>query len=405
MSDTPPDLWQFVPLRDYQLPGLPARSAANNAWGSFKQLFRRPKADPAPFKQDKELSSLAEVRLAHLVAPIPNAALAKALELALHDWLEEKAANRACRFVISQPFCPQQQTLQSLAQHHQAPIIAAPTHHQILDNDPSWFNAWPSEAGFWVLPHLEHCYLRQAAGLNLLRQLFHRLDQGELGKGLIACDSWAWAYLQHILPLPRGQALTLQAFDAERLQRLFSQMVQPQAGRQVRFSNATTGRDIICVPSEQARPPGEELVQLAAYCRGNVALALHYWRERLRSEPDASLDTDAKDAANADQDSASSPLFEENLWVTQMLPEPNLPVGNSEEQILMLHALLLHGGLDAAMLAGVLPLSPNRSAAVLSQLYRAGLIGRQGPGWYLRPSAYASVRRLLRVQDYLVDEF
>jgi small conductance mechanosensitive channel len=45
---------------------------------------------------------------------------------------------------------------------------------------------------------------------------------GRLGKGIIGCDSWAWAYLQWVWPLAQPEALTMQAFDGEKLTRLFA---------------------------------------------------------------------------------------------------------------------------------------------------------------------------------------
>lgn len=40
--------------------------------------------------------------------------------------------------------------------------------------------------------------MRHAGGLTLVRRLLERAVSGQLGRGLIGCDSWAWAYLQKV---------------------------------------------------------------------------------------------------------------------------------------------------------------------------------------------------------------
>ncbi len=396
-EETP--LWEFVRPQEYQQPSLQARSAATNAWTRFKRLiYTPPEPETTPVKQENELRSLAEVRLAHLVAPLPTEDMAEALGQALGDWLNADTQIADSRLVIAQPFSFQSDGLIELARQKDLAVIPAPTAEQILNSDDDWFNHWPEPGHAWVLPQLEHCYLRHAHGLNLLRRLFQRIEHNQLGKGLIGCDSWALSYLRHVLPFPPHQALTLQAFDAERMLRLFSQMVQPKPGVQVRFFNTATGRDIISVPVEQQQPH-DELIQLAAYCRGNVGTALHYWRERLRSEP-------IEDEGTTATKDEPSPLHEEHVWVAQMLPEPTLPAGKREEQVLFMHALLLHGGIEESLLSETLPLSPNRCSAVLSQLRQAGLVSLTPSGrWHLQPGVYAWVKRLLDSLEYLTDEF
>ncbi|WP_299310510.1 hypothetical protein [uncultured Halomonas sp.] len=71
-------------------------------------------------------------------------------------------------------------------------------------------------------PRLERCFLRHAEGLAGVRRLVEQALAGRLGPGIIGCDSWAWAYLQHTLALPEGQAFTLQPFDGADLDRYFA---------------------------------------------------------------------------------------------------------------------------------------------------------------------------------------
>ncbi len=386
-------LWEFVPLANYTVPGLPASSAAANAWTSLKRLLRTQAEEAAaPVKAEAELRVLSQVRLAHLVAPLDWSAVAQTLSATLRPWALAPEAEPTIRFVIGQPHCGHADILRNWSAQASAPVVAPPSHAQILAADRGWLEHWPDPARPWVLPNLERCFLRHARGLTLVRDFLERAESGRLGRGLIGCDSWGWAYLQRIWPVPRPDALTLQAFDGLRLAQLFTQMANAREGVRIRFRNAATGDDILTVPARGA-PVRLELIQLAAHCRGNVGTAHRYWRERLRAEPEPDADV-VQPAAD-----------EEGIWVSPTPLEPALPLEQGEEAALLLHALLLHGALPEGLLPDMLPLSAHRCMALLLRLRSAGLAQLQDQCWSVPALAYASVRHALRNRGYLTDDF
>jgi hypothetical protein len=122
--------------------------------------------------------------------------------------------SRPVRFVVGQPFCGLGETLGLWGSSHDAVSVAPPSFEDILAGGGRWFESLGGGDGLWVLPSLEHCYLRHAHGLELVRRFLDLAQSGRLGRGVIGCDSWAWAYLRHVWPIDQADAVTLQAFAA-----------------------------------------------------------------------------------------------------------------------------------------------------------------------------------------------
>ena len=388
-------LWEFVPTGDYSVPAGQIQKSAIEAWLSFQKMFRRKDVADPPFKAEQDLHALPEVQLEHLVPSLPWADAAAALDHALQDWMAVGVSAKSVKLVVGQPFSGHAEIVSLLGVRHQATEITLPSIKQILSRDESWLDHWPSSETFWVLPKLEHCYLRHASGLNLVRRLLSLATNGELGQGVIGCDSWAWAYLQRIFPSLLTDAITLQAFDANRLQSLFSGLMTSGSRREIHCCNAKNGQEILG-PSAQEEQRQKEFVELAAHCRGNVSLATAYWRKRLHCLPDEDI------SANDEKPVLSAG---EQVWVAEMPPDPVLPVGNEEEFFLLLHAILLHGGLPESLLGELLPFSSTRCLGLLAQLRQAGIVLFVNGRWQVGETAYATVRRLLSARDYLIDAF
>jgi len=398
-----PSFWTFVPIDEYRVPSLPASGAIANAWASFKRLLRRvDQSTLKPARDEAKLRALPEVRLEHLAPPVDPAEPADALDAALYRWLEDDAPATPVRFVIAQPHA-HPNLLRFWAARHGATVIEPPSPRQILEGDLDWLEAWPVDGGprgLWVLPDLAHCYLRHAEGLALVRTLLARAEGGELGRGIIGCDSWAWAYLSHLWPVPHPEALTAQAFGGPRLTRLLTHQIQRRRHRRVRFRHAMTGRDILSVPSTDSEEH-PEIQRLAAHCRGNPGTALTYWRRSLRTEPHQDANLPPED------DAVGGEIFdEEDVWVSARLDEPVLPNEADEDVALVLHALLLHDGLPGELLPDLLPLTHDGCLAILLRLRRARLVEVRDDGcWRVTALGYAGVRTLLAGRDYLTDPF
>ena len=71
----------------------------------------------------------------------------------------------------------------------------------------------------------------------------------------------------------------------------------------------------------------------------------------------------------------------------------------------LLHALLLHRGLDAEALGALLPIPDARMHSHLLRLRALTLLEHDGARWQVAPLAYPTVREFLRSRSYLTDGF
>ncbi len=408
-------------MANYELPAGQAGQAASKLWARLRSLLRPVDDEAAPARQEDELRALNEVRLAHLVRSVDWRDAVDPLEAALGDPAGTGGLGKGeVRFVIGPPYGGHVSVLEHWADRHGARRIAAPGPGQILAGDDTWLEAGPGPGQPWMLPRLEHCYLRHAGGLRLLRGLLERVDTGRAGQGLIGCDSWAWAYIQRLWPVPRPEALALQAFDGEALRHLFACLTEREA--RLRFRNARSGADMLRLPVAEDIEPNPEIIRLAAHCRGNVGLAREYWRQRLRAEPESgkAVEENAEkdgqpartglgsDAAgkepHAEADAVAEPESA-TVWVSAVMGEPTLPTETDEDTAFVLHALLLHGGLPADMLPELLPVPAHGITAILRRLEALQVVQRVDGRWRIAALAYVVVRQLLLQRDFLTDDF
>ncbi|SEQ39570.1 hypothetical protein SAMN05421693_12813 [Ectothiorhodospira magna] len=423
--------WHIVPMADYVIPSDDRVSLIKKRWKSLHRLFGRVDKEASVARAEEELRALPNVRLANLVPPINWSLVAEAFAEA-HNQITADASGRGkidlrsssgedepVRFLIGQPCCNHAATVQRWAAREQARVLTPPETAQILAGGESWLESLPTRGGdqAWVLPALERCFLRHTNGLDLVRRFLERAISGELGPGVIGCDSWAFAFVQRIWPLPGTAALTLQAFDGAALADLF---VKPKANsgarHETRFLSASSGESLL--PEEtQTTSRGEssesklvqtssELRQLATHCRGNPGLAWHYWRKQLRSEPqhDQQNREEEQDGARSAGQRAGQPP-DDIVWVVRDVEPPALPADTDEDVAFVLHALLLHRGLTTDLLALLLPIPRARVASQLLRLQVLGLLVREDERWQVAPLAYPVVREFLRDRSYLIDAF
>ena len=266
----------------------------------------------------------------------------------------------------------------------------------------AWLDAWPVNGAGWVLPELERCFLRHARGLDLVRRLLEAAVAGRLGRGIIACDSWAWAFLQRVWAIPQPEVYTLQAFDANRLAVHLLNPASAGAGHGLWVRNARTGEDVLPLGDvEGGVPASDEMRRLAAHCRDNPGIAWRYWRSHLRTEPDPSAaDIDAENGQPAD----AWPADTDTMWWSSGR-DPVMPADTGDDMAFVLHGLLLHNGLPEELLARLMPLSRDQLGAVLQRLARLGLVECDVRPWQVAPLGYTAARDFLRGRGYLVDAF
>ncbi|HRP65661.1 MAG TPA: hypothetical protein PLF79_06290 [Thauera sp.] len=403
-----PPLWQIVAARDYEVPADSQPATLQRRWRSLgRLLLGTDDADPAQAEAD--LRALPQVRLANLAPPIDWAPAARALDA--QESLDADA-HTPVRLFIGQPYCDHPAILTHWAHARDAVVLAPPDTEQILCADRRWLDELaPGTGRPWVLPELERCFLRHANGLDLVRGFLARALSGALGPGMIGCDSWALAFIERISPLPGTATLTLQAFDGLALTRY---LMHPDRG-QVRFLSARSGEPLM---PEDAGDSGDdrhgaetacpELRQLAAHCRGNPGLAWYYWRQRLRAAPEREQQAQAGEAHHDSPQRADGERLaaaDEVVWVAPGIETPTLPAESGEDVAFLLHALLLHRGLESAVLGAVLPIPEGRLHSHLLRLQALDLLVREGTRWQVAPLAYHTVREFLRSRSYLTDSF
>ena len=405
IEQTPP-LWHYVPLPDYAVPqttmSRSIKGGIRGLWQRFRVAGKKPED---PQKPESDLQHIPNDVLENM-APDPDRQWpARSLKTLLDERLGATPDEKPTFMVVGLPHAGNSEILTALARALKWPLIPPPSTDQILSQDLSWLKEMEKHDTPWVVPALERCYLRHVHGLALVRQLFEKINTGALGNGIIGCDSWALAYLKHVLPGRLPDAWVAQAFDDRRLSGLFYELASTRFQKSILFRQTDNGKFVLPVDPEHAGPEtaGTEtsafIDQLAAHSRGIPGIALCLWRKALRKEPDKTISDTALSETPSD--------MKTTLWVLpwEKLDPPALPSPISPESSILLHSLLLHNGLSQAMLAEILPFSPNVITRMALLLKDAGLVEENENLWQVTPSGYPIVRQYLNGEGYLTDQF
>ena len=244
----------------------------------------------------------------------------------------------------------------------------------------------------------------------------------------MGCDSWAWAYLSKALkvdtvfPMP----FILEAFDQDRLKIWFQQLASASAEDSFVFRQLDSGRYVLPpVTGDEVsgdREPGNFaedasfLKHVAAYSRGIPGVAWAVWRHRF-----AFVDTTPEDGAECAPEASVTEGGEEcdqeapaakevnpahpilvTPWSKINLPGfPFQPI--SLGMLMVLHTLLIHGGLCSQIFPELLPLSPVEILENLYLLQASGLVESDQGFWQVTAAGYPPVRQVLQSEGYLTD--
>ncbi|NYS78834.1 MULTISPECIES: hypothetical protein [Halomonadaceae] len=373
-ADTP--LWEVVELDQFHTPEQTQASQWRRSLRSASKWLVGKSAAEQQVKEESELRALPEVRLAHLVPPIDWSFAAKALAQQL------ESCEAPVIFFITPPHSGHTSVVRQWAEEHHVACLPPPTLNELAKGGTEWVERCINQQK-WAVPALERHFLRHTQGIQGIREFLERALSGRLGQGVIGCDSWAYAYLQQVIGIDGAPVFTLQSMEGEQLSRYFAAMATHE-GQPPGVYSTRTGKQVLSdsASKQNGKAPNKELQRLAAHCRGHIGLAWHYWRERLR-EPKAE--------------------DEEALWLVDALAEAELSADTGDIATLVLHALLLHGGLDDHALGDVLPFSHHEALNARLALQRKGIILSCEGRWQITPLSYASVRQLLASRNYLVD--
>lgn len=397
MSKEQSPLWQVVALTDYALPKGSQPAALRYSWRTLLQRLRTGQDTVAASTEESgdcwpALSALQRTSVAPRITW-------HAAAHALQQVLAEEAYPLA--LLVTPPGVDRRQILTQLAAALALEERLPPSREQILQEQLTWLGeSWETTTP-WVLIELERCFLRHTHGLTLLRALLGKALAGELGRGVIGCDSWAWAYLQHLFPLASVRPLTLQAFDGERLGS-YLESAPLVSSSAIRFYDSESSKPLFSRASDQPESPllvAKAVTQLAIHCRGNLAIAWHHWCHRLAAEPPTAEQAKAKAIADGLPDGTTP------IWLAPERDKRRLPAEVGEEMLFLLHTLLLHNGLERDLLAELLPASDSTLTTLLLHLAALGVVQRDQELWRVAPLAYPEVRQLLATHSYLLDPF
>ncbi len=392
--------WTYSPVDSFEAP--PAVIGVGSVRRGFRSLVRRIRGEDrsgdSPIGDDDLLALPDDVR-SRVVPPIDWHAAASGLQETLLPWLEADNPRKPVVFFVAPPHSGRPEILHEWASIAGAAVVPQPTDVEVAGNEKRWFRSWPGH-GPWVLPRLEKCFIRDAEGLDLVGGILARVLSGEFGRGVVGCDSWAWAFLQHVWLGRPSYTITLDAIDHDRLARLLCPATGAD-GREPgpRFRRADNGADVLVDPSDEPRRGSIDafLRHLAAYSRGNIGVAAAIWNSSLRTLPE-------RDAAGAKDTHAER---RSTVWVTPWaeLDQPSIPDGAGEAALFVMHALLLHDGLAMDRLSAILPAGIAAVTEALIYLAEAGIVDEADGVWRVTPGGYPAVRARLHASDYLVDAF
>lgn len=398
----PRPFWEVIPSTDYHLPLAPVRHSVRNRITAIQRLFRSQKPEEtSPFTAKDTLQPLSQCQINTIAPPQHWNTPAQAITQGLGEWLGLKNPDQPVMSMIGPPGSGHSLMLRAWAEQQKWQIIKPPSAEQILAGNDTVLSRQITRDKPWVFPGLEQAYVRHPEGLSLVRRFLHEAFSGTLGRGIIGCNSWAWAYLRYVW---RGRVPTpfsLQGCNSLDLAEHFRKLADPTGKRQILFRQSDNGLPIL-PPLDPGEPPHETsnfLQFLATHSRGIFGVAWAAWRVSLRTEPEAKI---------AENDETTKPdTGQQTVWVIpwSKLSLPELSSTAGRDEAFVLHALLVHNGLESTLLPTVLPLSSNQIQETLSRLQERGLVGHNTTRWEVTALGYPAVRQFLHGRGYLIDQF
>lgn len=406
-------IWSVVSPDKHVLPSASVQHTLRVGLAGFLERLK-PVYDleEAPFRSKDDLAPLSRRQLER-VAPAPTWDDARNVLLpALETWRSNWQTLQSAALVVAPPFSGIRVMLEGIAQSAGWRLISPPTAEQILAGQDRWLEQFEGDTP-WLLPELSQVFLRHMHGLGLMRQFLARVWNGRLGQGIIGCDSWAWEFWRQVMPELSPSTLTLQSLNAAGLGHWLQTLADPNQQRPVQFRQADNGYWVLPARNEVSPLPkgarySEFLRDLAAYSRGLPEVAWQIWRMALRAEPETEVaEAEAEEADKAEKNGSGQVAGLRTVWVApwEQLKPPSVPAHAPRAIAFVLHALLLHAGLDEETLTLVSGLPEERVLQSLQVLRRAELVAAVPRGWYIAPAAYPAVRRYLQGAGFQVDSF
>lgn len=388
-------------MRDYSAPAMPAERALRRLWrlaGMRLKLQARESVGSEHGWQHPDAALLDA-----LARPPAYAALFASIDGVAQGWQEQErgAGVRWLRLVVLPP-CDNDDLLGTWAKARSHAVWSPPSRASLCEAAAA--TALGDAQTLFVIPRLERWFLRRRDGLAAVRSLLETLGRIER-PCLVGCNSWAWPFLARAagatlaLPSPLSPA----PLDGPELRAWLGTLSSGGGGsaQATVFRSASSGVQLLGAEGE-SRKDAQECEQVDRFLRHLAALSLgipwvawHLWRESLRiaTDPDV-LPPKARKAARDER---------RTLWAVDP-PEFALPNHHEQPSLLVLQALLMHGGLTEPELQSVLPAI--EEPGVVGALQSAGFIERHADGnLRVRPAAYPAARTALQADGHPVGDF
>ncbi|GHA89629.1 hypothetical protein GCM10009069_10980 [Algimonas arctica] len=376
----------FQPLGKFEWPSTTVNRGVDLALSQLLKSLRRSNKDAGI--DPNLLSPAPRDLLDRICEPPAHFPLLAEMDATLSAWTADESASDRVQTIILPP-CDREDLLGQWAKTHTLQTFGTDRKMAELDalDDP---HATPL-----VIPKLERRFLRTRSGLHDIRQLLDRLSVMER-RIIIGCNSWAWQFLRKSceIDLIFDAPMTFQAFDKNRLRVWLGTLaLDPADGANLCFRSASSGQDVFSNGEGEA-DVSEFISDLAKASIGVPWVAWHLWKDSLH----------VANAIEADEMSVEPIISEadprETIWVTDIRP-PSVPSRSDQNALLVLHALLIHGGLTGDQIVQTVPLVTYTH--VLASLVRSGLIDKVDGLYRCRPAAYPVIRDGLNNSGYPVD--
>jgi len=409
---SPPLPGGLIPVDQWKLPGSSVQRTLKDALRYLMaQLRAGISPDEEPFQSLDDLPALSDKQIRH-IAPNPDfTCLAQAVLTSLGELRQAQALHRDVALLVAPPFAGIREALVRLpgleaGEGKDAPwhLIAPPDN--LLMNREEACRWWDNQelSGPWVIPELADFWLRHSSGFALVRELLQRVASGQVGSGLVGCSSWCWQFWESYLPDALFGALTTAPLDAERLGHWLEHLAVSRHQRPITVRMTNNGLYVLPVgnpPDVGKRKHSDFLRDLATASRGIPGVALSIWQHSLRARPEDEME-EAGDGGEQKGQGRS-------CWVVPLdqLSLPAMPKSTSRAIGFVLHALLLHDGLDEERIALVTGIGEPELQLALARLVRAEMVsfGEASGRWHVTPLGYPTIRRHLQGQGYPVDGF
>ena len=395
-------LWDFIPIEDFKLPSPPVTQKVKKQIKFLKNIFKKKQEDQnAQLIDEIDLQKFPSEEM-NLIAPNQSwEEAANSFQESIKNWQADETENATNIIaLIGPPYSGYTDTLFEWATENNLKIIEPPSLQQILSCDDSWFSN-SDENKIWIFPHLEKSFVRHAEGINLIRQFLDKALSGELGKGIIGCNSWAWNYIDHLWHGRSKIQITIQAFDQNKLMKYYQAAHKNGNKESFDFRQSDNGKYVISpdYPENSSHESSDFLQSLAAYSRGNLGVASTFWKSSAGFEADGISSEDKQE----DQENKRK----KTIWITpwNQLTKPEIPDKVGEDGALVLHSILIHNGLAVDLIKELLPLSSNQIMEIIQILEEAEILDVIDGIWTVTSSGYVAARDFVKSKGYLTDAF